>query len=123
ASLVAALGVGLAWNGVGFRPPYDRIAATLVRDGWNGSQPIAVFGDASRFRMPLEWYLPQAPDLLVARLTRACGEIFVASPSGRATRRLAYVPRGATLLVGAGRDPLCAARGGAVRASAGWDAG
>lgn len=85
ATLVAFLGFSLPTVRNAWRiPPYAEMALRLVRDGWNGAQPIAVFGDPLRYKLPLEWYLPHQPTLDVERaLGRQRREIFILHRSGR----------------------------------------
>ena len=44
-------------------PPYDRFAHALVANGWRPGDAVAVYGNRSEFRSPLEWYLPGRPTL------------------------------------------------------------
>ena len=58
-------------------PPYDRLAADLVREGWTPHDPVAILGDVFAFRSPLEWYLPDQPVLAISRPTsRRCPTLF-----------------------------------------------
>jgi hypothetical protein len=87
ALLVTLVGVSLAVHGFRWIPPYREMALTLVRDGWNGAHPIAVFGDPHRYLSPLEWYLPGKPRLgLVPFGDTGCSSVFVLRPSGRVVR-------------------------------------
>jgi hypothetical protein len=101
AGVCVALGFSLAGStGI---PRYDRMAQALVRDGWNGAEPIAVFGDAFNYRSPLEWYLPRRPVLDLASAAHGvCSPVFVIEPGGAISRvapadRSSFV--GTTLLV------------------------
>jgi hypothetical protein len=58
-------------------PAYDRIAHALVADGWRTGDAVAVFGNRSEFRSPLEWYLPGNPRLATAAATQVDEPIFV----------------------------------------------
>jgi hypothetical protein len=102
-------------------PPYDKMARALVREGWNRSAPIAVFGDPFRSMIPLEWYLPRQPLLNILRPFRLlCREIFVVERGGSVIRLRIHVPittdpslRHAKLLVARARRPLCVRPSGA----------
>jgi len=106
----AALGALLLAQGTGGWVPYDRIARTLVADGWRTSQPVAVFGDVFRYRGPLEWYLPHRPLLDASRpRDRVCGTLFVIR--GDVVERLRDARpdelRHATILADPAAPPAC----------------
>ncbi len=64
-------------------PAYDVMARSLVRAGWTGAEPIAVYGTPALYRTPLEWYLPHQPTLEIAKpRPHACRTIFVIRPNG-----------------------------------------
>lgn len=79
AAAVALAGVGGAWWWqLGFpAPAYGNVARTLVAEGWQPRDPIAVYGNFFDARAPLEWYLPHGPILDVSRATSACASVFV----------------------------------------------
>lgn len=58
-------------------PAYDRLAHALVADGWRTGDAVAVFGDRSEFRSPLEWYLPGRPQLAATAASRIDEPVFV----------------------------------------------
>ena len=65
AAIATALMLGIfAWDQRVPAPPYDGMARALVAEGWKPHDGIAVFGDLSSFRSPLEWYLPRFPVLV-----------------------------------------------------------
>ena len=111
----AAILVALALTGEHRIPAYDAIAKSLVHSGWTGTQPIAVYGDPSLYRTPLEWYLPDHPVLDIARpLPHACTTVYVIERSG--TVRVVHQQRPPTshlkrvrLLVQRGKHPQCSA--------------
>jgi hypothetical protein len=66
-------------------PPFDRVAATLAREGWTSADPIVVVGSVYAYLFPLSWYLPGRPDLETAvTLGTACPRVFVVVAGGRA---------------------------------------
>lgn len=116
AGIVAALGISLAVSRADRIPPYDMMARALVREGWQSSAPIAVFGDPFLYKAPLEWYLPRQPFLQISRPVRrsVCNVVFVIKPNGEVLRERFRVSiesivrlRGATLLADEARPPLC----------------
>lgn len=86
AAAVALAAVGYLRSPVDERVPFDRVAATLVEEGWAPGDPIVIFGSFTNFRSPLEWYLPGDVVLEEAVPARPCGELFVVTdiPAGRA---------------------------------------
>jgi len=87
AAVVVCVAGSLAVSDVGDVPPYDVMARALVADGWRSSIPIAVYGDALRYRGPLEWYLPHRPVLALARpRPGGCRLVLVVTPHGRVVR-------------------------------------
>ena len=69
-------------------PPYNQLAADLVREGWNAHDPVAILGNVFNYRAPLEWYLPHQPKLEISRPTgRTCRTLF-AIGHGRAAHGL-----------------------------------
>lgn len=48
-------------------PPYNAIAAALVREGWRPADSVVVHGSFFAYRSPLEWYLPNLPTLVRGR--------------------------------------------------------
>jgi hypothetical protein len=108
-AVALALGASLVVSETGEVPPYDVMARALVSEGWKPSIPIVVYGNALRYRAPLEWYLPRSPVLTLARPRRGgCRVVLVVTPSGRVVRaRVRGRLRGATFL-GEARDlPRC----------------
>jgi hypothetical protein len=61
-------------------PAYDRLAHALVADGWQPGDAVAVFGNRSEFRSPLEWYLPGDPKLALTSPSRIDEPVFVIDP-------------------------------------------
>jgi hypothetical protein len=76
-----ALGCALALTAAAFAiappttPPFDRLARTLARDGWDRGDPLLLLPDGPALRSPLAWYLkagsvllarPAGPDYVVA---------------------------------------------------------
>ena len=63
AAVAGALAAGFfSFGTTAIAAPFDGIAHTLVSEGWNNDDPIAVFGGQPGFfayRSPLEWYLPR----------------------------------------------------------------
>ncbi len=112
AGLVACTAVSLVALGPDTVPPFDRIAGSLVRDGWHGSTPIAVFGDPFLYRGPIGWYLPRRPQLEFAAVARdMCAPIFVVGPRGTVSRMSpGRGLRGATLLVQSSDRARCTLR-------------
>ncbi len=93
AAVAAALAVGFFSFGTkAIAAPFDGIAHTLVREGWNDGDPIAVFGGQPGFftyRSPLEWYLPRQPELALGeRTSRSCATVFAVVHSHARARRL-----------------------------------
>ena len=58
-------------------PAYDRLAHALVADGWRTGDAVAVFGNRSEFRSPLEWYLPGNPLLATTVASQIDEPVFV----------------------------------------------
>ena len=112
AGLVACTAVSLVALGPDTVPPFDRIAGSLVRDGWRGTTPIAVYGDPFLYRGPLGWYLPRRPQLEFAAVARdVCTPILVVGPRGTVSLiSRGHGLRGATLLVQAGDRARCTLR-------------
>lgn len=114
-AVAGAVAVSLATSNVQRIRPYDAIAQSLVRSGWNRTLPIAVYGDPYRYRLPLEWYLPRRPVLDMSRvLDGACAVVFVVTPGGKVRRERLRAPlsadaslRRATLLVDPAHRPRC----------------
>jgi len=102
-ALTAAIAASLALSPPAPTPPFAQISHTLLHDGWNGTQAIAVVGDPARYLLPLEWYLPGQPKLRIATPSRLqCAETFVLSPgSARVNdpRNQTTIPHGESLLV------------------------
>jgi uncharacterized membrane protein len=71
--------------------PYDKVAETLVQEGWRRSDVIVLGGNFYSFRGPLEWYLPGRPRLALGESPKPrCNRFFVvATPSSRWSRILA----------------------------------
>ena len=68
-------------------PDYTHMARTLVGDGWNPNQPIAVFGSPQSYRLPLEWYLPHQPSLTLVRSGAwRCSNVFLIRPTNQVVR-------------------------------------
>ncbi|HZQ81674.1 MAG TPA: glycosyltransferase [Gaiellaceae bacterium] len=93
AAAAAALAVGFFTFGTrAVAAPFGPIARTLVREGWNHDDPIAVFGGQPEFfsfRSPLEWYLPRQPQLALGRPTdESCETLFAVVRSPRRARQL-----------------------------------
>jgi hypothetical protein len=68
------------------RTPYDRVANGTVALGWTAADPLVLFG-AWVERVPLGWYLPGHPRLVVGHPTAgACRQLYavVESEAGRA---------------------------------------
>jgi hypothetical protein len=63
AVVLAGACAGFAWAQVHPGPAYDRVARALVAEGWRRGDDVAVFGNRSEYRSPLEWYLPGNPRL------------------------------------------------------------
>jgi hypothetical protein len=89
----AAIAVGFfSFGTAATAAPFDGIAHTLVREGWQHRDPIAVFGGMTAFfsyRSPLEWYLPRQPELAFGRRTdRACSIVFAVVRSHTHAQRL-----------------------------------
>jgi hypothetical protein len=85
-ALAAALLVyGFARADGRITPDYDRVAASLVAEGWQPQDPILLFGSLYDYLVPLDWYLPGADRLEVAapRANR-CARVFVVAVGGRA---------------------------------------
>ena len=59
------------------RPDFDRVADTLVDEGWEPGDPILVVGSLFDFRSPLEWYLPGGVTLAQAEPASECSRLFV----------------------------------------------
>jgi hypothetical protein len=116
AATVAALVASLAVFGGDRLPRYDAIARALSRAGWSPHAAIAVFGDATLYESPLDWYLRGRPTLEPWRGAGApCAPWFVVAPSGRVSVVRGGSPvssgvRGAILLVEAGGDGDCVRR-------------
>jgi hypothetical protein len=114
-AIVGALSLSLATSNAERIPAYNVMARSLVQEGWSVSQPILVFGDPYRYRLPFEWYLPTNPVLHMSRvLAGACREIFVVSPTGKVKREELRPPRpvdrrlrGVTLLFDPAHRPRC----------------
>jgi len=114
AAAIATLGGALILAAPG--PAYDAIARTLVRDGWSPAAPIAVYGDPTLYRAPLEWYLPRQPSLGLSRpVSDRCARVFLVRRTGRVTvLRPRLHPgtsrwlRHTTLLAQTGHTPACA---------------
>jgi hypothetical protein len=58
-------------------PPADRIAQTLVEQGWNGDDSIVLIADFYGFRSPIGWYLPGKPFLYRVGLDGSGGRVFL----------------------------------------------
>jgi hypothetical protein len=85
--VVTAIAASLAVSNANRIPPYDGMAHLLVEQGWTASQPILVYGDPYRYRLPFEWYLPRRPVLDMSRvLDGTCAEVFVVTPRGKVER-------------------------------------
>lgn len=63
-AVVTAAGAGFVSSARHHGPAYNTLARLLVAQGWRAGETIAVFGNASEFRSPLEWYLPGRPSLV-----------------------------------------------------------
>lgn len=50
--------------------PFGRIAAALVHEGWRPPDSVLVPADFSAYRSPLEWYLPDLPELIPEHSSR-----------------------------------------------------
>lgn len=77
AAVLAAACASFVWAQQNPGPAYDRIAHALVADGWRTGDAVAVFGNRSEFRSPLEWYLPGNPLLASAAAAQIDEPIFV----------------------------------------------
>jgi hypothetical protein len=77
AVVVAAACASFAWAQQNQGPAYDRLAHALVADGWRTGDAVAVFGDRSEFRSPLEWYLPGKPFLATTAASEIDEPVFV----------------------------------------------
>jgi hypothetical protein len=116
AATVAALVASLAVFGGDSLPRYDAIARALSKDGWSAHAAIAVFGNATLYESPLDWYLPGRPTLEPWHGTGApCPPWFLVAPSGRVSVVHDESPtspglRGATLLIEPGRTEDCLRR-------------
>ena len=73
AAVVAVAAVASFLVGQKPTPPFQRIAAALVRIGWAPGQAVVVDGNFLDYRSPLEWYLPHVPVLVRGRLDRLSG--------------------------------------------------
>ena len=63
--------------------PYDRVAEELVAQGWRPSDAIVLGGNFYAFRGPLEWYLPQHPELTLGEpLPVRCPRLYVVATRG-----------------------------------------
>jgi len=82
--------------------PFDKVANLLVAEGWQGDDPIVLFGATSPFPRPNEyfppalgWYLPGHPRLAVTRPSLAwCHDLYIVAstaPGRRATDSLRHV--------------------------------
>ncbi len=72
--------------------PYNQMAHALVAEGWKTVDPVAVPGNISAFRSPLEWYLPKFPVLAAVAAARAtCGTLYAIDGLEAAKHLLAYV--------------------------------
>jgi Dolichyl-phosphate-mannose-protein mannosyltransferase len=69
AAAVAAVAVFAFAVGQTPNPPFGKIAAALVHDGWRPHDAVLVDGSFDTYRSPLEWYLPDAR-VFVARPMR-----------------------------------------------------
>jgi hypothetical protein len=58
-------------------PPADRIAQTLVEQGWDGDDSIVLIADFYGFRSPIGWYLPGQPFLHHVGLDGSGGRVFL----------------------------------------------
>ena len=114
-AIVAALAFSLATSNAERIPPYNVMARSLVQNGWSLSEPILVFGDPYRYRLPFEWYLPRQPVLHMSRVVDgSCSEVFVVTPAGKIRRERLQRPhradgalRGVTLLFDPAHRPHC----------------
>jgi hypothetical protein len=58
------------------------MAHALVADGWKTGDAVAVFGNRSEFRSPLEWYLPGNPQLGTTSPAQIDEPVFVIDSRG-----------------------------------------
>jgi hypothetical protein len=86
AAVLAAAAASFVWAQFTPGPAYDRVARALVADGWRPGDDVAVFGNRSEFRSPLEWYLPGRPVLSTTVASRIDEPVFVVR--GRSVDRL-----------------------------------
>ncbi len=107
--------------------PYETVAQTLVRQGWQPRDPIMVFGtlgDFFAFRSPLEWYLPHQPTLTLGEAApgRRCSAIYVVAQSAALRGQVARANR---VVVRAMAGPVLVGRLSAatIPASGFWTAG
>jgi hypothetical protein len=63
AAVISAAVVGFAWSQGKTEPPFAALAQALVAQAWRPGDTLAVFGNVSEFRSPLEWYLPPGTSL------------------------------------------------------------
>jgi hypothetical protein len=77
AVVVAAACASFVWAQENPGPAYDRLAHALVADGWRTGDAVAVFGNRSEFRSPLEWYLPGNPLLATTAASEIDEPVFV----------------------------------------------
>jgi hypothetical protein len=92
ASAAALLVVGYAEKRGRIIPDYDRVAAVLVQEGWQESDPIVVFGPPYQLLHPLDWYLPGGRLEVATWSPRPCERVFVISVGGRGRALIAPVP-------------------------------
>jgi hypothetical protein len=95
-AVVLAAVVGFAWSQGKVEPPFDRLAHSLVAQGWQQRDTLAVFGNVNEFRSPLEWYLPPGTRLHQVRRPQIGSVVYlVAGP-----RAAARLPRASLHRVG-----------------------
>jgi hypothetical protein len=100
-AVLAAAAASFGWAQRAPGPAYNRIAHVLVADGWRPGDDVAVFGNRSAFRSPLEWYLPGQPLLTSTGAAQIDEPVFLVERKSASVVRLDVhelrLPRGATL--------------------------
>jgi hypothetical protein len=64
-------------------PEYDRVAATLIDQGWTERDPILLFGPRYAYLHPLDWYLPGSRLEISSLNGRPCRRVFVVGVGGQ----------------------------------------